>query len=276
MTRNPDFNAAQEFLELLDPTTKDFCFRTFDDGGRSNSNLVGKFNDTLQSVFPTLTVKSMHGAGVFVVVNEGGQTAASITRIRHVFVDTDGAPLAPIVSTLPPHMIVESSPGRYHVYWRVTGVAVSEFAPIQKAAITKFGTDPVVHDLPRVMRLPGFDHQKENPFRTRLIDSAPDLGAYTLSQLQTAFGAVAGVKATALPAALSATAINANLLPQRKQASASVYTLAEAEAMLRHLDPFCDRKQWRDVAFALTDAFGGSARNLFERWSRGDLWGGVK
>lgn len=276
MTSNPDFNAAREFLDLLDPTAKDFCFRTFDDRGGKNANLVGKFNDTLQSVFPTLTVKSMLGAGVFVVVNEGGQTAASITRIRHVFVDTDGAPLAPIVSTLPPHMIVESSPERYHVYWRADGVSVSDFKGIQQAAIAMFGTDPVVHDLPRVMRLPGFDHQKETPFRTRLVHSAPDLGAYAVNQLKAAFGTVNAPNAPSLPAALSAAAINANLLPQRKQASASVYTLAEAEAMLRHLDPFCDRKQWRDVAFALTDAFGGSARNLFELWSRGDLWGGEK
>lgn len=117
MTGNPDFNAAREFLNLLDPTTKDFCFRTFDDRGRSDPKLVGKFGGTLESSFPSLTDKSITGAGVFVVVNQGGQNAASITRIRHVFVDTDGAPLDPIVSALPPHMIVESSPSA-RIAWR--------------------------------------------------------------------------------------------------------------------------------------------------------------
>lgn len=276
MTGNPDLNAAREFLNLLDPTTKDFCFRTFDDRGRSDPKLVGKFGGTLESSFSSLTDKSIMGAGVFVVVNQGGQNAASITRIRHVFVDTDGAPLDPIVSALPPHMIVESSPNRYHVYWRVDGVAVSEFKGIQKAAIAKFGTDPVVHDLPRVMRLPGFNHQKGTPFRTRLVHSAPNLGAYALDQLKAAFGTVNAPNAPTLPPGLNAAAINANLLPQRKNSAASSFSLAEAEAMLRYLEPFQHRDLWLDVAFALADAFGEGARDLYERWSRGDLWAGAK
>ncbi len=164
MAHSPDFEAATEFLALLDPRTDQFCFRTFDDlKTRADPSLKGKFNGTLEEYFGALSAKSSHGAGVFVVINEGGQTTEEIKRVRYVFVDTDGAPLDPILTTLPPHMVIQSSPERYHVYWRAANVQLEEFRAIQKAAIAKFGTDAVIHDLPRVMRLPGFDHLSYPP-----------------------------------------------------------------------------------------------------------------
>ena len=55
----------------------------------------------------------------------------------------------------------------------------------------ELGTDNMVHDLPRVMRLPGFDHQKEAPTRVAIIDAAPTLPDYTASDFWGAFGGVA-------------------------------------------------------------------------------------
>ena len=74
------------------------------------------------------------------------------------FVDLDGAPLEPVMSwTLPPHIVVESSPARYHAYWLVdSAVALTDFSGLQKRLAKLLGGDSAVHDLPRVLRLPGW------------------------------------------------------------------------------------------------------------------------
>ena len=101
---------------------------------------------------------------MFVTINAttgGRRKAVDVERVRAVFADLDGAPLDPVLACdLEPHIVVESSPGRFHAYWIVEGLPLDQFTPVQKAIAARFGSDPIVHDLPRVMRLPGFWHQK--------------------------------------------------------------------------------------------------------------------
>ena len=59
-------------------------------------------------------------------------------------------------------MIVATSQDHYHAYWLVGGLAVGDFSAVQRDIAERFGGDPNVCDLPRVMRLPGFFHNK-NP-----------------------------------------------------------------------------------------------------------------
>jgi hypothetical protein len=279
MANAPDFEVAAQYLAVLDPSTENFCFRTFDDTKtRADKNLTGKFNGTLKERFDVLSVKSLRGAGVFVVVNEGGQSAEQIVRVRYVFVDTDGAQLETILAALPPHMVIESSPGRYHVYWRATGVPLEQFGAIQKAAIAKFGTDKAVNDLPRVMRLPGFDHQKEAPTRVAIIDTAPTLPDYTVSDFRVAFGAVphdATVSNPPITSPLYDFSLN-EILAGRAPNTSGTFSLQEVEGMLRHVEPFEDRAKWVRFGGAIADAFGEAGRDLFRSWSRGDLWEGKK
>ena len=68
-----------------------------------------------------------------------------------------------------PHIVVESSPGKWHAYWRVQNASLSDFKVRQHALADKFGGDRAVCDVARVMRLPGFWHQKGDPFQTNLI-----------------------------------------------------------------------------------------------------------
>lgn len=275
MANAPDFEAAAEFLTILDPNTEHFCFRTFDDEkARSNPNLQGKFNGTLREHFDVLRVKSSFGAGVFVVVNEGGQSTEEIIRVRYIFVDTDGAPLEPIVKALPPHMLIQSSPGKYHVYWRATGVPLEQFGAIQKAAIAKFGTDKAVNDLPRVMRLPGFDHQKVAPTRVAVIDAAATLPDYTVADFWKAFGSVKQAT-TVLKHLITSPLLDFSLnaiLAGRAPSTSETFSVQEVEGMLRHIEPFEDRMKWLRVGGAIADEFGEAGRDLFHRWSRGDLW----
>jgi KaiC/GvpD/RAD55 family RecA-like ATPase len=165
-----DLDDARRFLFILDEEQVDFCIRTFDDSDFQRSELAASLTGTFEELAPELARRNDTGAGVFVVVNKGGHRANEITEVRAVFADTDGAPLEPMLACgLEPHMVVESSPGRWHAYWRVEGLLLDQFRAVQQAISAKFGTDPKVHDLSRVMRLPGFFHRKGVPFRSRII-----------------------------------------------------------------------------------------------------------
>jgi putative DNA primase/helicase len=190
----PDLIAARTFLELLDPDAEDFCFQCFDDGELKRGHLAKVAHGTLDEEAGRLTAWNRAGAGVFVTINETdgmGRKAENITRVRAVFPDLDGAPLQPVLACmLEPHIIIESSPGKYHAYWIVDGLPLDQFRPVQKAIAARFGGDRSVHDLPRVMRLPGFWHQKGEPFRTR-IHGISDRLPYTAAQILAEFPCVA-------------------------------------------------------------------------------------
>ena len=128
------------------------------------------------------------GAGIYVTVNETdglGRSAENIIRIRSQFVDLDGAPLQPVLEAEPKsHMVVETSPGKWHAYWLMAGVELTEFAGIQKRLAQTFNSDPAVHDLPRVMRLPGFYHRKGEPYLVRIKILAEDCTPYEAKALR--------------------------------------------------------------------------------------------
>ncbi|MDQ8735031.1 DNA-primase RepB domain-containing protein [Paenibacillus sp. LHD-38] len=67
-------------------------------------------------------------------------------------------------------MIIETKNG-YHIYWVLQGGSINKFVPIQKALAQKFSSDPMITNLSRVMRIPGFYHMKnpESPYMVRAI-----------------------------------------------------------------------------------------------------------
>ena len=209
------------FLHLLDPAATSFHFRTFDDKtGSSRSTLIGNFNGNITNLERSLSLRNNNEAGVFVVINEGGQKKKDIVRIRAVFADTDGAPLGPIVGALDPHMVIESSPGNYHVYWLVNdGFPLDMFTPIQKAISEKFRTDPNVKDLPRVMRLPGFKHNKEAPHAVQFKLQNKDLPRYSISEIISGLGLSLGQQQ--LPPKLTN---SAETSPLSQAISSGIYT----------------------------------------------------
>jgi hypothetical protein len=170
---------ARRFLKLLDPTAEGFTFQTFDDSKDKRRSLARVFNGTLDEHWNKLCGLNAQGAGIFITVNatDGkGRTSENIKRVRALFVDLDGAPLTPVMrSNRKPHIVVASSPGHFHPYMLVSDVKLEEFADLQKVLIARFDGDPKVFDLPRVMRLPGFFHCKDEPFLVHIIstDNAP-------------------------------------------------------------------------------------------------------
>lgn len=265
-----DFEMAETFLSLFAPLEWEFHFRTLpDDKERTRFCYPKSIKGTFREYRQELKDQNFSGSGVFVVVNDGGHKDAEINRIRAVFADTDGAPVEPIVSALDPHLVVESSPGKYHVYWLVDDAFdVAMFRPIQSSIAQRFGTDAAVCNPSRVMRLPGFLHNKKTaePFLTRIEAANPELPRYGHDELVEGLGLEFEVKPVDRTIAQSA--------PLSTEVNSNGYSLAEVQTALERMYPFCKYKRWSTVGFILADAFGEDARDLFLRWSRGELWKG--
>ena len=176
---SPNASAALAFIKMLAPDGI-VTFQTFDDNKvRKNMGLARVFHGTLDQHIESLTKLNQQGAGVFIMVNEGDgvihagnktcRTASNVIQVRALFADLDGSPLEPLLEYSQPDIIVESSPCKWHCYYLTDDCPLDEFKLSQKQIAQKFNSDPKVCDLPRVMRLPGFWHQKDTPFMSCII-----------------------------------------------------------------------------------------------------------
>jgi hypothetical protein len=184
---------ARRFLQRLDPEADAYTFQTFDDNRTKRGDLARVMHSDFDRVADSLDGLQERHAGVFVTVaaTDGkGRQAHNVERVRAVFVDLDGAPLAPVLeSGLGPHIVVESSPGRFHAYWLTDDCPLQDFERVQRALARRFSGDPSVHDLPRVMRLPGFRHFKREARTARLLDELGSNGPpYALAEIVGALG----------------------------------------------------------------------------------------
>ncbi|MCG7504762.1 DNA-primase RepB domain-containing protein [Mesorhizobium retamae] len=187
-----DLMAARRFLQLLDQTTTDFTFQTFDDKDRSNRDLVRLLHGSLDKHADELERLNSHGAGVFVAVNQTdgkGRKTDNITHIRGIWHEDDEGRLDEF--PLAPSLVVESSPGKFHRYWLLESGAdvLSEFGElfphVMDTMVQDYGSDPNAKDLSRVLRLPGFLHQKAEPHLVRVIDG--DRKRYSQGEILDAF-----------------------------------------------------------------------------------------
>ena len=170
---------ARDFLAGLDPEANRFTFQFFSDSGRGSPKIL---HGTLDDVWPTVLKLNtpQQGAGVFVTIAETdlkGRRNENIVRSRGLFADADNkeqverCTQALKACGVTPSMIVKSGRG-YHFYFCADDIPRDQFSALQKSLIEKLGTDAAVHDLPRVMRLPGTLHLK-NPAQPRLVKLYP-------------------------------------------------------------------------------------------------------
>jgi hypothetical protein len=132
-----DREAAQTFLEHLDPDTNEFTFQTFTDseeGRRSfpvDQRTKGRFDPlaktlhgTLAKHWTTLTDLSLRGAGVFVCINKTnlrGRRTENVILVRAFFVDFDGLPVEAIKKKIAhlgliPHVVVQTRADSDRIY----------------------------------------------------------------------------------------------------------------------------------------------------------------
>ena len=118
-----------------------------------------------------LANQNVAGSDIFVGMNpikDGAfsRTKESIKQIRHLYLDLDrngDASLDTIrqSSEAPaPNFVLDTSPGRHQIVWRVAGVNQDEAESLLHSLANQFDGDLAATDTTRVLRLPGFANRK--------------------------------------------------------------------------------------------------------------------
>lgn len=118
-----------------------------------------------------LAARSAAGSDVYVGMNPIKESAYSRTKkniknIRHVYLDLDkkgNEALESIRNSTevpPPNFVLDTSPGKHQVVWRVSGFSQDEAESLLHILANQFGGDLAATDSTRVLRLPGFANRK--------------------------------------------------------------------------------------------------------------------
>lgn len=155
---------------------------------------------------PDIELAKIEGMGVFFCVNGLGDVPNKNGNLRYngnvlwplaCFADFDRGTheeqMEKILSSpLEVSAIVKSGHG-YHVYWILEGTGKDDllrWEETQKAIAQHFGSDASVHDISRIMRLPGSYHCKDSEAKLVTLEKCEAGIRYSLDDLAEAFGKV--------------------------------------------------------------------------------------
>lgn len=182
----PRLDQAVQFIAALvgeDGWRAQMFFQTFDDGPEKKRDLACTFVGSLREHGSALSRLNREGACIAVAINGlrgRRRLLEEVVDVRSLFIDCDGPRLEPLV--LPTSITVESRAGR-HYYWLLRIPSPPRlFAGAQRQLAEFYGSDAMVCDATRVMRLPGFDHRKESLFRVRLVRADPAI-RYSIDEI---------------------------------------------------------------------------------------------
>lgn len=259
---NINIEEAQKFLSLLDLSASKFWFRTVDDDKARKSPVLAKtLHGSLAELLPTLQRLQAEGAAIYVTVQqtENGAKAADVSRVRAIFAELDNG--MPELWPLTPSLVIESSPGKYHCYWIVDGLwpaddnGRSDFASVMESLIADYKHDPNAKDLARVMRVPGFYHQKDpnKRFRSRIIEASGK--RYSRAEILKAFPPVSNQRRRR---------VQNTIVYDRVQSA-----LMDGNALLSMLCSISpnDYETWVKVGMALKKEHGEAGFRFWKAWS---------
>lgn len=185
---NCDFNQAQAWINALtgNDETAVFNWRFIHDQDKARPAI--KRRGTLSQIWSEAGRWNAAGYGVFATVNEmdgtgytpdgqpikgeTGDTGEHVSRIRAHVVDLDNLSamgnLQRAAQHVPqPWFAVQTSPCKAHVYWPLQGDQrhgdCEQYRMIQRKLRQFYDGDKAVVDATRVLRVPGFLHQKGEP-----------------------------------------------------------------------------------------------------------------
>jgi hypothetical protein len=118
-----------------------------------------------------LRYKNANGADIYVGMNTLQQHASTrtkddIEKISHVYLDLDHGGTASLEALensdlVPrPNYVLDTSPGKFQVVWKVDGMSMEEAEALNQAMVREFDGDPAATDSTRVLRIPGFANKK--------------------------------------------------------------------------------------------------------------------
>jgi putative DNA primase/helicase len=260
---------ADRFLKLLDPSTKSFLFTSFDDDKERVKRFrakqgrgvpPGSRRSTLVRIQHWMNGRQKLGANICVSVNamKGAlRRLEEVTYLRAVFAEMDQEALKPW--PIAPSIIVETSPGRHHMYWLLDREGESltrdEFNAVMQRLVEFYGGDKNARDLARTLRMPGSWNQKpgRDPWMARIVSA--EGFRYSRGEI---------LKAFPLPAPK----------PKRQVSSQELEEPSLDEQMervrnaLQSIPCGSDRREWIKIGGALKSSFGESGFALFDGWSK--------
>ena len=117
-----------------------------------------------------------------------------VSKIRAVFCDDDTSMEFRDDWPVPPNIIVNTSPNKFQYYW-LTKIKVytkdgkhpdtGRYEILQQFIVNNYSGDNQAKDIARILRLPGFFHQKRDPFLVRAAIHHADV--YDFSDLFDSF-----------------------------------------------------------------------------------------
>jgi len=118
-----------------------------------------------------LAEQNRAGSDVFIGMNPlkdgaSSRTKDNVKEIRHVYLDLDEDAKAAMANvrdsqdTPPPNFVIDTSPGKHHVVWRIEGVDIEQAESLLHSLANQFGGDKAATDATRVLRMPGFANRK--------------------------------------------------------------------------------------------------------------------
>src|SRR5712664_757329 len=165
------------------PSASEYILDNFDQSDRIAMLVLNRdFGETIQRITSArkaaspefqawLRYKNANGSDIYIGMKPLKKDAATRTKeeiesIKHVYLDLDhggSEALEPIEnsSVLPkPNYVLNSSPERHQVVWKVEGINLEEAEDLLHAMAREFGGDPAATDATRVLRVPGVANNK--------------------------------------------------------------------------------------------------------------------
>jgi P4 family phage/plasmid primase-like protien len=158
-----DISQVEQFLHFLDPTESVFTFCFLDQHSKEPLKGHGTVTLSLEELPNYLSSLDKPTAHVTLNRTNGkGRRAAHIESARVLCVDLDRiVPVEEIRSLrheFQPSCIVESSPGRYHLYWRISPtVSLDQWQKYQLALACYFSGDYNLAQITKTIRVPGVE-----------------------------------------------------------------------------------------------------------------------
>ena len=203
-----------------------------------------------------LVEANVAGMNVAMMINTGtSRKGAAVTKVNALFCDFDSGDKTVgklLKLAIEPHLISQTSQGKYQVFWLVAHCDVSAFSEAQEALAEKLGGDPSVSDLSRTMRLPGtYNHKYTPPFLTTIVHVNKEAKPIPFTAFCRKFGITVGSAA----------------ISDARNTDRVKVEISEIKEALRHISPE-NRTVWIKVGMAIHYAHPSEVgRALWMEWA---------
>jgi P4 family phage/plasmid primase-like protien len=194
----------EQYFRFLDPNPKAIhCYGWFPGSGKGVIEGLGvrhgNTDKILNDVRMILNAPETAGATLHAVLNQtkvgGGRKRADIESVRVFCLDIDNPVsrerIIEIIKESAAQLVVQSSPGKYHLYWACSPtVGVLEWDAVQCGIAAKYGGDRALNRPEHMMRVPGVTRTcKDGAVWVPVIERLTDRVEMDLSKIFEQFGA---------------------------------------------------------------------------------------